>query len=39
MAIGLEQFQEPTRQSLCRLLALPFTGTGGDHPMGRGSGH
>ncbi len=29
MTIGLEQFQEPTRQSLWRLLALPFTGTGG----------
>ena len=38
MTIGLEQFQEPTRQSLWRLLALPFTGTGGGYPMGRGPG-
>ncbi len=35
MTIGLEQFQEPSHQSLWRLLLLPFTGAGGRYPMGR----
>jgi sterol desaturase/sphingolipid hydroxylase (fatty acid hydroxylase superfamily) len=35
MKIGLEQFQDPSRQSLWRLLLLPFVGAGGRYPMGR----
>jgi sterol desaturase/sphingolipid hydroxylase (fatty acid hydroxylase superfamily) len=38
MTIGLEQFQAPSRQSLWRLLALPFTGAGGGYPMSRDPG-
>ncbi len=38
MAIGLEQFQTPSRQSLWRLLALPFTGAGGGYPISRDPG-
>jgi hypothetical protein len=38
MRIGLEQFPLPSRQSLWRLLLLPFTGAGGRYPMGRDAG-
>ncbi len=35
MTIGLHQFQEPRRQNLLWLLALPFGGGVGGYPMGR----
>ena len=35
MTIGLEQFREPRLQWLWHMLALPFTGSGGEYPMGR----
>ena len=38
MTIGLEQFREPRLQWLWHMLALPFTGKGGEYPFGRRSG-
>ena len=35
MTIGLEQFREPRLQRLWHMLALPFTGAGGEYPIGR----
>ena len=34
MTIGLEQFRDPRRQWLWHVLALPFTGAGGEYPRG-----
>ena len=38
MTIGLAQFRDPRRQWLWHMLALPFTGTGGEYPRGRRRG-
>jgi sterol desaturase/sphingolipid hydroxylase (fatty acid hydroxylase superfamily) len=35
MTLGLEQYRDPTR-TLTRLLVLPFVGTTGTYPLGRG---
>ena len=35
MTIGLEQFRDPRRQWLWHMLALPFTGAGGEYPRAR----
>jgi sterol desaturase/sphingolipid hydroxylase (fatty acid hydroxylase superfamily) len=39
MTIGLEQFRDPRLQWLWHMLALPFTGTGGEYPRGRRRGN
>ena len=39
MTIGLEQFREPRLQWLWHMLALPFTGAGGEYPFGRRRGN
>ena len=39
MTVGLEQFREPRLQWLWHMLALPFTGTGGEYPIGRRRGN
>ncbi len=36
MTIGLEQFRDPTRLTLPKILALPFTGKPGIYPINRG---
>ncbi len=36
MTIGLKQFQEARRQTLCWMLALPFKGGTGQYPLNRG---
>jgi sterol desaturase/sphingolipid hydroxylase (fatty acid hydroxylase superfamily) len=36
MTIGLEQYQERTRQTLPWLIVLPFVGRPGRYPAGRG---
>ena len=38
MTVGLEQFRDPRRQWLWHMLALPFTGAGGEYPRGRRRG-
>ena len=38
MTIGLAQFRDPRRQWLWHMLALPFTGPGGEYPRGRRRG-
>ena len=35
MVVGLRQFRDPRLQWLWHMLALPFTGAGGEHPIGR----
>ena len=35
MVIGLRQFRDPRLQWLWHMLALPFTGAGGEYPIGR----
>ena len=35
MTIGLDQFRDPARLALPRLLALPFVGRTGDYPINR----
>lgn len=35
MVLGLEQFRDPTRTTLPRLLTLPFKGTPGPYPLSR----
>ncbi len=35
MAIGLNQFRDPSRLTLLRILALPFVGTTGNYPINR----
>jgi sterol desaturase/sphingolipid hydroxylase (fatty acid hydroxylase superfamily) len=35
MTIGLNQFRDPARLTLLRILALPFTGKGGGYAIGR----
>ncbi|MBW1799102.1 MAG: sterol desaturase family protein [Deltaproteobacteria bacterium] len=35
MTIGLNQFRDPSRLTLLRLLALPFVGKGGTYAIGR----
>jgi len=37
MTLGLEQYRDPARLTLTRLLVLPFVGTTGTYPLGRGS--
>ena len=39
MTIGLEQFRDPRLQWLWHMLALPFTGAGGEYPRGRRHGN
>ena len=39
MTIGLEQFRDPRLQWLWHMLALPFTGAGGEYPRGRRRGN
>jgi sterol desaturase/sphingolipid hydroxylase (fatty acid hydroxylase superfamily) len=36
MTLGLEQYRDPARLTLTRLLVLPFVGTTGNYPLGRG---
>ena len=38
MTIGLDQFRDPRLQWLWHMLALPFTGAGGEYPRGRRRG-
>ena len=38
MTVGLDQFRDPRLQWLWHMLALPFTGTGGEYPNGRKRG-
>ncbi len=35
MTIGLEQFRDPSRVNLWRLLQMPFVGPAGNYPMMR----
>jgi sterol desaturase/sphingolipid hydroxylase (fatty acid hydroxylase superfamily) len=35
MTIGLNQFRDPARLTLPRIIALPFVGKGGSYPLGR----
>jgi sterol desaturase/sphingolipid hydroxylase (fatty acid hydroxylase superfamily) len=36
MTLGLEQYRDPARLTLARLLVLPFIGTPGNYPLSRG---
>ncbi len=36
MTLGLEQYRDPARLTLTRLLVLPIVGTIGSYPLGRG---
>jgi sterol desaturase/sphingolipid hydroxylase (fatty acid hydroxylase superfamily) len=38
MALGLEQYRDPARLTLTKLLVLPFVGTPGDYPLSRRMG-
>ncbi|BFU94061.1 MAG: sterol desaturase [Nitrospira sp.] len=37
MTLGLEQYRDPARLTLMRLLVLPFVGTTGNYPLWQGS--
>jgi sterol desaturase/sphingolipid hydroxylase (fatty acid hydroxylase superfamily) len=36
MTLGLEQYRDPARLTLARLLVLPFIGTSGNYPLSQG---